>query len=146
MASIGLKRLGSQIRLVISEAMQKKLNDPRLERMASITRVEITADMSFAEVYISVMGTESEQRAFMHGLEHAHGMLQKMVARNLRTRTCPILRFYLDQSIKKGFETLQLIEKSQAERARREGEKMGGESSAGKADSLPDQDISLDQE
>jgi len=123
MANIGLKRLESQIRLVISEAMRKKLADPRLERMASITRVELTADMSFADVSVSVMGTESQQRAFMRAMGQAHGVLQSLVARNLRTRTCPTLRFHLDQSIKKGFETLQLIEKSEAERAEREGEK-----------------------
>jgi ribosome-binding factor A len=122
MADIGLRRLESQIRLVISEAMQKKLNDPRLERMASIVRVELSRDLSFADVSISVMGTEAQQRAYMKGMERAHGLLQKMVARNLRTRTCPTLRFHLDQSIKKGFEVMSLIDKSEAERAERERE------------------------
>jgi ribosome-binding factor A len=102
--------------------MQKKLNDPRLERMASIIRVELSADLSFADVSISVMGTEAQQRAYMKGIEHAHGVLQKMIARNLRTRTCPTLRFHLDQSIKKGFEMMQMIDKSEAERAQRESE------------------------
>ena len=126
MATIGTKRLGSQIRLVVSMALQKKLSDPRLERLASITKVELATDLSFADVSFSIMGTESQQRAFMAGINRAHGVLQSMVARNLRTRTCPTLRFHLDQSIKKGFETLQLIEKSEAERAEREGEKDPG--------------------
>jgi ribosome-binding factor A len=121
MANIGLQRLASQVRLVVSDGLRKKLSDPRLERMASITHVEITPDLSFADVSISVMGTESQQRAFMRGLDHAHGVLQRMVGKNLQTRTCPTLRFHLDQSIKKGFETMQLIEKSMAERAQREG-------------------------
>jgi ribosome-binding factor A len=125
MAKIGLQRLASQIRLVVSDAMQKKLSDPRLERMASITRVEITADLSFADVSISVMGTESQQRAYMRAMDTAHGVFQRLVAKNLRTRTCPTLRFHLDQSIKRGFETLELIEKSMAERAQREGTKEG---------------------
>jgi len=113
--------LESQIRMVVSQAIQKKLSDPRLERMASITRVEITADMSFADVYISVMGTESQQRAFMRAMDGAHRIVQEMVGKNLKTRTCPTLRFRLDQSLKRGFETMQLIEKSMAERAEREG-------------------------
>jgi len=45
-----------------------------------------------------------------------------MVAKNLQTRTCPTLRFHLDQSIKKGIATLKLIEKSETERAKRESE------------------------
>lgn len=107
--------------MVVSQAIQKKLSDPRLERMASITRVEITADMSFADVHISVMGTESQQRAFMRAMDSAHRIVQEMVGKNLKTRTCPTLRFRLDQSLKRGFETMQLIEKSMAERAEREG-------------------------
>lgn len=138
MANIGLRRLESQIRLVISEAIQKKLNDPRLERMASIVRVELSADLSFADVSISVMGTEAQQRAYMKGMEHAHGVLQKMVARNLRTRTCPTLRFHLDQSLKKGFETMQLIDKTEAERAQRESERV--ESDGPKEDAAPEND------
>jgi ribosome-binding factor A len=127
---------------VISSAIQKKLSDPRLERMASITRVEVTDDLSFADVSISVMGTESQQRAYMRAMNNAHGVLQRLVARNLRTRTCPTLRFHLDQSIKKGFETLQLIEKSQAERAERE----GGAPGPAEADGTPDNHIPEEQE
>jgi ribosome-binding factor A len=142
MANIGLRRLESQIRLIISEAMQKKLNDPRLERMASIVRVELSADLSFADVSISVMGTEAQQRAYMKGMEHAHGVLQKMIARNLRTRTCPTLRFHLDQSIKKGFEMMQMIDKSEAERAQRESEQ--AESNGPEGNTAPENDT--DQE
>ena len=143
MANIGLKRLESQIRLVISEAMQKKLNDPRLERMASIVRVELSRDLSFADVSISVMGTEAQQRAYMKGLGHAHGLLQKLVAKNLRTRTCPTLRFHLDQSIKKGFEMLRLIDKTEAERVQREGEQV--ESTKPQDENEPN-DIEMDNE
>ncbi len=112
MHEIGLKRLESQIRLIISSAMQNKLSDPRLERLASITQVKLTVDLSFANIYISVMGTDGQQNAFMHAMNGAHGVLQKMVARKMRTKNCPTLRFYLDQSIKQGLRTVQLIDKS----------------------------------
>jgi len=118
---MAVKRLASQIRLIISDALQNKLADPRLERLASITRVEISLDMSFADVYISVMGTEGQQGAYMTALRRAHGLLQSMVARKTRTRTCPTLRFHLDQSLKKGFETIKLIDKVAAELAERQG-------------------------
>jgi ribosome-binding factor A len=119
MAEIALKRLASQIRLVVSDALQNRLADPRLERIASITRVEVTADLSFADVCISVMGTEGQQRGFMSAMNSAHGKIQRLVAKNLRTRICPILRFHLDESLKRGFETIQLIDKAMAEDAQR---------------------------
>ncbi len=121
MSERSIGRLESQIRLIISNALQTKLSDPRLDRIASITRVELSADLSFADVYVSVMGTETQQRTFMRGLEHAHSVLQRMVAKNLRTRVCPTLRLHLDRSIKQGFETLKLIEKSEQEREHRLG-------------------------
>ncbi len=121
MSAKSIGRLESQIRLIVSRALQTKLSDPRLDRIASVTRVELSGDLSFADVYVSVMGTEAQQRTFMRGLEHAHSVLQRLVAKNLRTRVCPTLRLHLDQSIKQGFETLKLIEKSAQEREERLG-------------------------
>lgn len=119
MAAIGLKRLASQIRLVISDAMQNKLADPRLERIASVTRVQVTPDLSFADVYISVMGTDGQQAGYIKALGHAHGFLQSLLAKHLHTRTCPSIRFHLDQSLKKGAETLQMIDQAMADLAER---------------------------
>jgi len=113
--------VGSQIRLVISDALQNKLADPRLDRIASVTRVEVTADMSFADVYVSVMGTDRQQKDYISALRRAHGLLQSLVARKLRTRTCPSVKLHLDKSLKKGIETIQLIDKAMAEIACRQG-------------------------
>jgi ribosome-binding factor A len=66
------------------------------------------------------MGNDSQQQLFMKAMNSAHGKLQSMVAKHLKTRTCPMLRFHLDQSIKKSMQTLQLIEKSMADIAERE--------------------------
>ncbi len=115
MARIGLQRLASQVRFVISDAMQNRLNDPRLERLASVTRVELSADMAFADVHISVMGTDVQQSTYMAGLQNAHGVLQKLIAKKLRTRVCPSIRLHLDKSLKKGFETIQMIDKAMDE-------------------------------
>ena len=115
MAKITVKRLASQIRLIVSDALQNRLSDPRLERLASVTRIEVSADLSFADVYISVMGTDRQQGTYMKALDHAHGHVQSLVARKLRTRTCPTVRFHLDQSIKKGIETIRLIDQAMSQ-------------------------------
>lgn len=116
-ARIGLQRLASQIRLVVSDAMQNKLSDPRLDRIGSVLRVEVSPELAFANVYISVMGTEGQQSSYIQALQGAHGKVQKLLARKLRTRTCPSLRFHLDQSLKQGMETIRLIDKAMAEQA-----------------------------
>jgi len=113
-AGIGLKRLESQIRFLISDALQNRLSDPRLEQIASVMRVEVSPDLSFADIYISVMGSSGQQKAYLRALQGAHGKLQSLVAKPLRTRVCPTLRFFLDQSIKKSLETGQLIDRAVA--------------------------------
>lgn len=128
--------LEAVVRLVVSNALQNKMSDPRLHVMSSVTRVELAQDMSSAQVYISVMGTEGQQRGFMRALKGAGGIIQSMVARKLTTRTCPTLKFHLDQSLKKGFETIQKIEQAMAELGQRTGVKDPSDQ-AGKDDQAP---------
>jgi len=120
MSDVGLRRLASQIRLIANDMIQNKLADPRLERMASITRVEVAPDLSYTDIHISVMGTEGQQRAYIKALQQAHGLVQRAIAKRIRTRTCPVPRFHLDLSLKRGAETMQAIDKAMAELAERE--------------------------
>jgi ribosome-binding factor A len=115
MKSYRPERVGNVIRTVVSEAITNRLNDPRIEPLSSVTRVEVTPDLEYAKVWVSVMGTEAAQRKTIAGLRSAAGYMQKMVAGELSIRTVPRLSFHLDQSIKKGEETLRLIEQVMAE-------------------------------
>lgn len=103
------------IRSVVSDAITNRLNDPRIEPLSSVTRVEVTPDLEFAKVWVSVMGPEATQRRTIAGLRSAGGYIQKMLAGELQIRVVPRLSFHLDESIKKGDETLRLIEQVMAE-------------------------------
>ena len=109
------EKVASVVRRVVGEAITQQLHDPRISPMTSITRVEITGDLQFATVWVSVMGSEGEQRTTIAGLEHAQGRLQSLLSRALAIRQCPALRFKLDESIKRGFDTLRLIDQAMAE-------------------------------
>ncbi len=115
MKSFRSERVGNVIRNVVSEAITARLNDPRIEPLSSVTRVEVTSDLENAKVWVSVMGTDAAQRRTIAGLRSAAGYIQKMVAGELQTRTVPRLTFHLDESIKKGEQTLRLIEQVMAE-------------------------------
>ncbi len=115
MKSFRPERVGHVIRTVVSEAITNRLNDPRIEVMSSVTRVEVTADLEHAKVWVSVMGTEAAQRKTIAGLRSATGFVQGLVARELAIRTCPRISFHLDESIKRGDATIRLIEQVMAE-------------------------------
>src|SRR5262249_9304315 len=85
-----------------------RMKDPRIG-FASITDVEVSADLRHAKVFVSVMGGEEEQRATMASFDRATGFLRHELAQRLTIRHTPELAFRLDQSIARGAHVLDLI-------------------------------------
>ena len=91
-------RVASVIREVISTAILQELRDPRI-RNVTVLGVEVSADVRYAKIAISVMGTDQEASLTLHGLESARGYLQSKVAARVKTRYTPELRFEIDRGI-----------------------------------------------
>jgi len=109
------ERIANVVREVVSDAIANKLSDPRIAPFASVTRVDMSADLEYAKVWISVLGEEPVQRRTIAGLKSAAGLVQRMLAKGLSLRHCPRLSFHLDESIKRGAETIRLIDAAMAE-------------------------------
>jgi ribosome-binding factor A len=109
------ERIGSVIRDIVSEAIQTRLADPRLEPLTSITHVDVSADLSLARVYVSVMAETAGQKLAVTALRNAAGRLRASVADQVRMRQVPRLEFVLDDSVKQSFETVQAIDSAMAE-------------------------------
>ena len=75
--------MAEAIREVVASAILFEVADPRV-RAVTVLRVEVSADLRQATVYVSVMGTEAEQRLALRGLKHAAGFLQARVAAGSR--------------------------------------------------------------
>jgi ribosome-binding factor A len=109
-------RIASLIREIIGGLLLSKISDPRIDpARTSVTRVEVPEDFETAKVFISVIGTESEQRNALRALQHAAGRIQELMMRQMELRNTPVLRFALDVKFKKTLETLQMIDKAMAE-------------------------------
>jgi ribosome-binding factor A len=108
------RRVANVIRQVVSEQLILHTADPRV-RFVTVTEVEPADDMRFADVRISVMGDEKQQAACLKAVKHAHGRIQEKVAEALVMKFCPILRFHLDESVKRSVSMGALIAKARAE-------------------------------
>lgn len=106
-------RIAEAIREVVSTAILFELADPRI-RSVTVLSVEVSGDLRHAEVHVSVMATEAEQKRALEGLVHAAGFLQARVAGRLQTRFTPVLSFKLDDSVKKSIELSRLIDEAVA--------------------------------
>ncbi len=115
MSSYRVEKMASNIRTIVSDVILNDLNDPRISRFTSVTRVEVSGDLQIAKIFVSVLGADSEGRKTFAALEHASGRIQRTLARRLRARFCPEIRLYLDESLKRAAETIAMIERTAAE-------------------------------
>ncbi|HNO78647.1 MAG TPA: 30S ribosome-binding factor RbfA [Phycisphaerae bacterium] len=115
MKSFRTDKMASLVRTIASDMIANKVHDPRIGKFVSITRVEVTQDMQMAKIFVSVMGTEEDQRSTMRGLKSAQGLIQRAVAKGVTARICPHLTFISDHSIKKAAEIMEIINHNAAE-------------------------------
>jgi ribosome-binding factor A len=108
-----LARVSEVIRETAAETILFQLRDPRIKGV-TVTRAEVSADLQHAKIYVSVMGSEKEQKLAMHGLRAASGFVQTKIAKQLTTRFVPAVIFVLDDGVKKSIEIAKLIEDEKA--------------------------------
>src|SRR5436309_4670791 len=103
--------LGSTIQREIATMILRDLNDPRLPAtlMPSITRVKVSADLSIADVYVTIMGTPGQQNAALNALRHSAGMMRTRLTRVLALRQAPYINFHMDENLKKEMAVLDLL-------------------------------------
>lgn len=104
-----INRISEEVKKVISQLLYNGIKDPRINSMVSVTKVEVTRDLSYANIYISVLGSEEEKASALEGLQSAKGYIRKEIGRNLKLRHVPEPRIFLDESIEKGIEMTELI-------------------------------------
>jgi ribosome-binding factor A len=117
------ERIQELIREELSDLILRELRDPRLEGLISLTRVEVSPDLSNARIFVSVMSETANPQEAVKALQAASGYLHKELVHRLELRKVPFLNFRLDTSIAEGAAVLAHIEQ-----ARREDEARGAES------------------
>ena len=93
--------MGSLIQSELSEAVLRKLKDPRIG-FVTLTGVDVAPDLKQARIYYSVLGSDKEKNQTQAALDHASGFLQHEIAVALKLRFTPKLTFHLDESIEEG--------------------------------------------
>lgn len=105
-----INRISEEVRRVVSELVFNGLKDPRINTMTSITSVEVTRDLSFANIYISVLGDDKEKEDTLAGLNSAKGFIRKEIGSRIDLRHSPEPIFHLDESIEKALHMTKLME------------------------------------
>ncbi|OHB60397.1 MAG: ribosome-binding factor A [Planctomycetes bacterium RBG_13_46_10] len=110
------EKVARVIKEAVSDAIANHLNDPRIEGLVSVTKVEITGDLRRAEVYISIFGTnEAAQNKTFTAISGARSRIQLLMAGRLSSKFCPVLCLHKDENFKKTLETMRLIDQAVSE-------------------------------
>ena len=91
-------RIEARIKERVAYCVGFELNDPRAT-FITITRVELSDDLSSARIFYSVYGSAADKTRTAHMLDDASGFIRKQLGRVLRTRHIPALRWFYDDSI-----------------------------------------------
>ena len=112
MATRRQEKVARLVKEAVNNAITQHLSDPRIEGLVSITRVEMSADLRNANVYISVLGKdEAAQNKTFAAIVHAKSRIQSLISGEIQSKFCPVLHFYNDDKFKKTLETIKIIEK-----------------------------------
>lgn len=88
-------KLPKQFRQVISQALSSQLRDPKMD-CVTVTHVKLSPDLQFADISVTLGGEEPEP--IMAALSRARGAIKRIIAKSIRLRRVPEIRFHLDTS------------------------------------------------
>ena len=87
-------RINEEVKKVVSSLIQNEIKDPRLTAMISVTGVEVTRDLSYAKVFVSIFAnSEEEKESNLKALKSASGFIRREVGRKVKLRVTPQIIF-----------------------------------------------------
>jgi len=91
-------QVAEEIQQIISVLLQREIKDPRLG-FVTVIKAEVTSDLKYSTVFVSVLGSAEEQKASMEALTSSRGFLRRELAGRMGMRFVPELRFKLDRGV-----------------------------------------------
>lgn len=113
-------RLNSNLKEVISEVVRREVRNPHVNELVTITRVDITKDLHYAKVYVSVIGTPEIKKETIAALNSAAGFIAVHASKKVVMRYFPNLTFKLDDSAEKHMRIQDLLSEITEERDTRD--------------------------
>jgi ribosome-binding factor A len=108
-------RIEEQLRIELSEIIEREIQDPRIG-LATVTAVKVSPDLRHARVFVSVLGDEEQRKKTLQGLSSAAGYARRSLSQRLHhLRRIPELTFAYDESIEKGIRIEELLEQIKPE-------------------------------
>src|SRR3990167_9981293 len=104
-----LERVNSLLKEVISEVIQRDVQNPHINTFVTITKVETSADLQHARVYISILAPQEAKDKIIAALQSAAGFIAVNASKKVKLRYFPKLTFKLDMGLEKQLRIQELL-------------------------------------
>ena len=112
-----LDRIADQMQRDLADLIRNDVKDPRVG-MATVNQVRVSKDLGYADVYVTLLTIDDVNEnsvaviESVKALNRAAGFLRTELARRIKLRTIPALRFHYDASVRRGRDMDALIAKA----------------------------------
>lgn len=121
-------RAAEAIQREMGVILDRKIRDPRKAMMVTVTRVDVSDDLRYAKIYVSVLGGEQEKDMAFRLLRRARRFIRSQLASYLDLRVAPEISFALDESAENYLRIDSVLKEIHEEERTRERERSGGDS------------------
>lgn len=109
-----IDRVNEEVKRHVDAILREELHDPRVKGTFSVTRAEVTRDLRYAKIYVSVLRDE-DRSDMMDALKKAAGFVRKSLGRRMIIRYAPEILFEEDNNIAYGIHIADVLKKVRAE-------------------------------
>ena len=110
-----IDRISEQVRREIDLIIREQVSDPRVKGTFSITRADVTRDLRYAKVFVSIFEEENRE-PMMAALKKAAGFIRHELGQRMIIRYAPEILFELDQNIEYGIHIASVLKQVQTEK------------------------------
>ena len=92
----------------INNIIYRKINDPRI-KFVTITRVKVSSDLKYADVFVTILNDRKQQRKALEGLKNATKFIRGELGKDLKIRYVPDIKFIIDKDLEQQYKLLKII-------------------------------------
>ena len=107
-----IDRISEEVRREVDRIIREELNDPRVTGTFSVIRAEVTRDLRYAKIYVSVL-EDDKREDLLKALKSAAGYIRRALGKGIIIRSAPELSFVSDQNIAYGVHIAQVLAEAQ---------------------------------
>lgn len=103
-------RINNEVKRALSTIIEQEISDERISPFTSVMEVEVTQDLKFCKVIVSVLGDKEVMEETKQGLDSARGYIRMLLAKRVNLRNTPELNFVMSNSIDYAINMSKLID------------------------------------